>query len=66
MTKKEIKSRLIFGSGQDAAHIAALARACGVSSRTMYRWRENPDLIPLGILLRIARLRGVNLEDLKK
>ena len=65
MTKREIISRVLFGSDHNAAHLSALARACGVSYSTMHRWRENPYLIPLGKLLRIARLRGVSLEELE-
>ena len=64
MTKKELKSAVIFGSGPNAAHIQKLAACCGVSASTVYRWRENPDLIPLGMLQRLAKIRGFKLEDL--
>ena len=66
MNKTEYNRAVIFGSGPTEARIPALAAACGVSVSTMYRYRESPEDMPAGVLLRIAKIRGVNLEDLKK
>lgn len=65
MTKQEYISRKLFGYGPNAAHLAPLAKICGVSYQTMLRWRKNPDDIPFGKIREIARLRGVSLEDLE-
>lgn len=66
MNKRERVSIALFGQDCTAANLSALARSCGVSYSTMYRWRKNPDDIPYGKLKEIARLRGVKLEDLEK
>lgn len=38
-----------------------LAKQLGVAPSTIGRWRENTEMIPLGMVDRLARLRGYRL-----
>lgn len=64
LDRKEYNSRLIFGYGATAAPIPVLAKCCGVSASTMHRYKQDPDKIPTGVLLKLKRLRNVDLGRL--
>lgn len=43
-----------------------LANALGISRQTLYRYREDPDRMPLGIAKRLARMSDYTLEFTRK
>ena len=41
---------------------AALGRAVGVSGGTIARWRKNEEVIPFGMVQKLARVQGLKLS----
>ena len=41
---------------------AALGRAVGVSGGTIARWRKNEEVIPLGMVQKLAQVQGLKLS----
>ena len=41
---------------------AALGRAVGVSGGTIARWRKNEEVIPFGMVQKLAQVQGLKLS----
>ena len=59
-------SSLIFGSGANEVKIPRLSRATRIPASTLYRYKECPENIPLGNLMKIIKARALTPEQTAK
>lgn len=55
---------LLFGTEDHPVSITRLAGKMKKSRRTLYNWRDNPSLIQIGELRKMARILGIDWEDI--
>ena len=56
-------SEILFGTRLAPVSKKELSRLAGVSIATLNRWQNNPDMIPLGKLKVLCRVRNVSAEQ---
>lgn len=65
-TKESVIRKEIFGSAVQPISVSELSRRTGIPKSTLYKYREDPERIPLGCLLTIWKATGKSGEDFKK
>ena len=56
----------IFGTQLCPVNLHELSRITGIGPSTLWRWRNNPDLIPWGKMKLLIKVRGLSSDDLMK
>ena len=59
-------SEILFGTRLAPVSKKELSRLTGISVATLNRWQGNPDMIPLGKLKVLCRVRNVSDETVAK
>ena len=59
-------SEILFGTRLAPVSKKELSRLTGISVATLNRWRGNTDMIPLGKLKLLLRVRNVSAEQVAK
>lgn len=50
--------QLVFGSSAKRTSIPVVSKATGIDAKTLYRWRQRPELIRVGALGQIGEELG--------
>lgn len=59
-------SEILFGTRLAPVSKKELSKLTGISVATLNRWQGNPDMIPLGKLRLLCRVRNVSVEQAGK
>lgn len=59
-------SEILFGTRLAPVSKKELSKLTGISVATLNRWQGNPDMIPLGKLRVLCRVRNVSEETVAK
>lgn len=54
---------MLFGNKIRTVNLSELAKMLGVNRSTLYRWRDDPYLIPVGQLLKIAKISKMTEDE---
>lgn len=55
--------QLVFGSSAKKTSIPVVSKATGIDSKTLYRWRQRPELIRVGALGQMGELLNWSDEE---
>lgn len=57
------KLRQYCGKGHKCKSLAELAKELGVARSTVYRWDKNPEIIPLGMIIKTVESLDLSLDQ---
>lgn len=55
--RRKRNSEILFGSKLRKVNINELARVTGIPEQTLYRWKKDPDLIPMRSLILLVNVQ---------
>ena len=57
---------MLFGTRLYPVRTCDLAEMLGVTPTTIYRWKQNPSMIPWGKMKLLIKIRGLSSDDVMK
>lgn len=55
--RRRKNSEILFGDKLHKVNINELARVTGIPEQTLYRWKKDPDLIPMRSLILLVNVQ---------